>query len=157
MVAPGYVKDNFDGAGPKDSRFGPELSRVPDLERALVTNICKECHRPCGAVWTISLKTAATTLIHLLDWDFAGIGVRAAQRIGSLLMEEAFSTANHDTDWTEPPTTQEAILERAIAKLILLGRQVSVTPEQMIELLESGLSVVDLVEFMAACNKNCPD
>ncbi len=43
----------------------------------------------------------------------------------------------------------EAVLERAIVKLVLLGEQVGVGPGEMISLLDSGLSVVDLVEYMA--------
>jgi hypothetical protein len=103
------------------------------------------------------VTTAATpSTPRLLDWDYPGRRQGRAT-YWSLLMEEAYSGAKRDTNWAEPSATQEAILERAIAKLILLGRQVAVTPEQMIELLESGLSVVDLVEVMAARNKSCPD
>jgi hypothetical protein len=46
----------------------------------------------------------------------------------------------------------QALLERAVAKLVLLGRQVDVSPEQMIGLLESGLTVSELLEYLAARN-----
>lgn len=73
-------------------------------------------------------------------------------------MEEVYS-AKHETNVAEPlAATQEAILERAIAKLVMLGRRVGVTPEHMIALLESGLSVGELVEYMAARDgKACTD
>jgi hypothetical protein len=45
---------------------------------------------------------------------------------------------------------EEEILERAIAKLVLLGKQVGVGPEEMITLLESGMDVVELVEYLAS-------
>jgi len=71
-------------------------------------------------------------------------------------MEEVYS-AKHDINVAEPPaSTQEAILERAIFKLALLGGQAGVSPEQMIGLLESGLSVVELVEYMAATHGKGP-
>lgn len=46
-------------------------------------------------------------------------------------------------------------LESAIAKLVLLGQQVGVDAGQMIALLESGLSVVELVEYLASRNTRC--
>jgi hypothetical protein len=44
----------------------------------------------------------------------------------------------------------EAVLQRAIAKLVSLGRQVAVGPEEMISLLESGMDVVELVEYLSS-------
>ena len=44
---------------------------------------------------------------------------------------------------------QELVLERAITKLVLLGRQVGVDPDQMISMLESGMSAIELVEYLA--------
>jgi hypothetical protein len=42
------------------------------------------------------------------------------------------------------------VLERAVAKVILLGEQVGVGTEQMIRLLDSGLTVRELLEYLAA-------
>ena len=43
---------------------------------------------------------------------------------------------------------EREILERAVAKVVLLGEQVGVSVEQMILLLESGLTVGELVEYL---------
>ena len=65
-------------------------------------------------------------------------------------MEEAYSSDSRHTNLAETPTfADQEVLERAITKLVLLGRQVGVSPEQMIEMLEGGLSVVELVEYLA--------
>ena len=45
---------------------------------------------------------------------------------------------------------QEKTLRRAVAKLVLLGTQVGVSAGQMILLLESGLTVSELLEYLAA-------
>jgi len=45
-------------------------------------------------------------------------------------------------------------LERAVAKVILLGEQVGVGTEQMIRLLNSGLTVRELLEYLAARTGN---
>jgi hypothetical protein len=42
------------------------------------------------------------------------------------------------------------LLERAVAKVVLLGEQVGVGTEQMIRLLNSGLTVRELLEYLAA-------
>lgn len=71
-------------------------------------------------------------------------------------MGETHLSANVGSDVVESLNyAQEEVLERAIAKLVLLGKQVGVDPDQMISLLDSGLSVVDLVEYLAARNGHC--
>lgn len=66
-------------------------------------------------------------------------------------MEDVHPIATAGSGLAESPTfDQQAVLERAITKLILLGKQVGVSADQMISLLESGWSVVDLVDYMAA-------
>jgi len=45
---------------------------------------------------------------------------------------------------------QKRILERAVAKIVLLGEQAGVSIDQMILLLGSGLTVGELVEYLAA-------
>lgn len=46
---------------------------------------------------------------------------------------------------------QEACaLEQAVEKLVLYGWKVGVTPEEMISLLDSGISIRELLIFLAA-------
>jgi len=73
-------------------------------------------------------------------------------------MEQAGTTGNSRPDVTESQSfSEQEVLERAIAKLVLLGKQVGVSADQMIVLLESGLTMVELVECLAARNqKHCP-
>jgi hypothetical protein len=47
----------------------------------------------------------------------------------------------------------EKTLKRAVAKLVLLGAQVGVSAGQMILLLESGLTVSELLEYLVARNE----
>jgi len=71
-------------------------------------------------------------------------------------MEEAHSAPDRGVDVVESLTcAEEAVLERAVAKLVLLGEQVGVDASLMIALLESGMSVVDLVEYMASRKRQC--
>jgi hypothetical protein len=53
-----------------------------------------------------------------------------------------------------PPRTltcgQTEVLERAVGKLVLIGERVGVTPDQMILLLQSGLTVRELLDYLAA-------
>lgn len=66
-------------------------------------------------------------------------------------MGEAHSATNAVPEVIESLTyAEEEVLEHAIAKLALLGKQVGVGPEDMISLLESGMNVVDLVAYLAA-------
>jgi hypothetical protein len=41
-------------------------------------------------------------------------------------------------------------LQQAAEKLVRFGRQVGVTPEEMISLLDSGISIRDLLVFLAS-------
>jgi hypothetical protein len=53
----------------------------------------------------------------------------------------------------EKSEAQEArLLEEAVVKLVLYGRKVGVLPEQMIDLLDSGMSMSDLLAFLASKN-----
>ena len=47
------------------------------------------------------------------------------------------------------PAQQEA-LQRAVAKIVALGAQTGVSPDQMIQLLKSGLTVGELLEYLAS-------
>jgi len=49
----------------------------------------------------------------------------------------------------EPLTfAQQEVLERAVAKIVLLGELVGVSADQMILLLNSGLTVGELLEYL---------
>ncbi|HYU45981.1 MAG TPA: hypothetical protein VEK84_07365 [Terriglobales bacterium] len=51
----------------------------------------------------------------------------------------------------EPLTlAQQEVLERAVAKIVLIGELVGVNADQMILLLESGLTVSELLEYLGA-------
>jgi hypothetical protein len=51
----------------------------------------------------------------------------------------------------EPLTAaQEETLRRAVAKVVELGAQIGVTTDEMIQLLDSGLNVAELLEYLAA-------
>ncbi len=59
------------------------------------------------------------------------------------------SAARHDP--TESLTlAQKEALQRAVAKVVALGAQVGVSADQMILLLQSGLTVGELLEYLAA-------
>jgi hypothetical protein len=47
-----------------------------------------------------------------------------------------------------PVGSQQELLERAVAKLVLIGEQVGVSAGQMIVLLESGLTIGELLEYL---------
>ncbi|MGD0791489.1 MAG: hypothetical protein ABR920_06935 [Terriglobales bacterium] len=54
-------------------------------------------------------------------------------------------------DLTKPLTlARKEALQRAVAKIVVLGAQVGVSADQMIQLLESGLTVGELLEYLAA-------
>lgn len=60
-------------------------------------------------------------------------------------------TAALSRDLAEPLSlAQKRALRRAVAKIVLLGAQVGVTTDQMIELLKSGLTVGELLEYLSA-------
>ena len=42
------------------------------------------------------------------------------------------------------------LLEQTVEKLVRYGQQIGVTPEEMISLLDSGISIRDLFAFLAA-------
>ena len=54
----------------------------------------------------------------------------------------------------EPLTfAQQKVLERAVAKIVLLGELVGVSADQMILLLDSGLTVGELLEYLGSMTK----
>jgi hypothetical protein len=45
---------------------------------------------------------------------------------------------------------QQSVLETAVEKLLRFGELVGVTPEDMIRLLDSGLTIGELLDYLAA-------
>lgn len=43
---------------------------------------------------------------------------------------------------------QPEVLERAVAKVVVMGARVGVDADQMIEMLDSGMTVRDLLEYL---------
>jgi len=57
------------------------------------------------------------------------------------------------TDGSPPKDFDERdaiLLEQVVEKLVWYGQQVGVTPEEMISLLDSGISIKDLFAFLAS-------
>ena len=57
------------------------------------------------------------------------------------------------SDRSQPKDFDEkdaVLLERVAEKLVRYGQQVGVTPEEMISLLDSGISIKDLFAFLAS-------
>ena len=57
------------------------------------------------------------------------------------------------TDGSQPSDFDEKdaiLLERVAQKLVWYGQQVGVTPEEMISLLDSGISIKDLLAFLVS-------
>jgi len=77
-------------------------------------------------------------------------GQGMAQACGETSMAQMSFTLHTSCNLTDPVTLAEKeVLERAVAKIVLLGEQVGVGTDQMIRLLNSGLSVCDLLEYLA--------
>ena len=53
----------------------------------------------------------------------------------------------HPEDFDDEDT---CLLEQAVEKLVRHGQQVGVTPEEMISLLDSGITIRDLLAFLAS-------
>ena len=54
-------------------------------------------------------------------------------------------------DFVESLTAaQKEALHSAVAKIVALGAQTGVSPDQMIQLLKSGLTVGELLEYLAS-------
>ena len=64
---------------------------------------------------------------------------------------ELHLTAAMSREQAEPLTlAQKEALQRAVAKVVALGAQVGVSADQMIQLLQSGLTVGELLEYLTA-------
>ena len=49
------------------------------------------------------------------------------------------------------------VLERAVAKIILVGAEVGVGTDQMIELLDAGMTVEELLGYVLSLAQNSPE
>lgn len=49
------------------------------------------------------------------------------------------------------------VLERAVAKIILIGARVGVSADQMIQLLTAGMTVEDLLEHVLSLTQSLPE
>ncbi|MFZ0798805.1 MAG: hypothetical protein WCA13_10165 [Terriglobales bacterium] len=58
-----------------------------------------------------------------------------------------FTDSSQSTDFDE---IDPHLLEQTVEKLVRFGQEVGVTPEEMISLLDSGISIHDLLAFLAA-------
>jgi len=69
-------------------------------------------------------------------------------------MSHAFPVIGPDFDPVESLTVADReILERAVTKLALLGSQVGVDVNQMINMLECGMTVPELLAYLSDCNR----
>jgi hypothetical protein len=57
-----------------------------------------------------------------------------------------------DSDRNDLDEGDALLLERVVERLVRFGQQVGVTPEEMISLLDSGISIRDLLAFLASKN-----
>jgi hypothetical protein len=73
------------------------------------------------------------------------------QGLSTGMTTELHLTAAMSRDQAEPLTlAQKEALQRAVAKVVALGAQVGVSVDQMVQLLQAGLTVGELLEYLAA-------
>ncbi len=66
-------------------------------------------------------------------------------------MAELRYVLNASCDSSDPPAiAQREVLKRALAKLVLVAARSGVSTDDMIKLLESGMSVQELLEYVLA-------
>ena len=80
-----------------------------------------------------------------------GVETGHYQSQGSTAMTQLRLISNESSSSQDPLTLeQRQILEGALAKIVLIGEQVGVSADQMIKLLDAGMTVRELLEFIAA-------
>jgi hypothetical protein len=62
---------------------------------------------------------------------------------------ETYLSAANRSSAESLSSAQKEILQRAVSKIVALAAEVGVSPDQMIELLQSGLTVGELLEYLA--------
>jgi hypothetical protein len=81
-----------------------------------------------------------------MNW---GIIVPKSWSFSVTIEQDLTAAASRDLD--EPLTlAQKETLQRAVGKVVALGAQVGVSADQMIEMLGAGLTVGELIEYLAA-------
>jgi hypothetical protein len=86
-------------------------------------------------------------------WNVGPYGIQASvvQKWSNPMTTELRLTEAANRDLAEPlSVAQKEALQRAVAKIVALGEQVGVSADQMIDLLDSGLTVGELLEILAA-------
>ncbi|MGA3195392.1 MAG: hypothetical protein ABSD39_10365 [Terriglobales bacterium] len=63
-------------------------------------------------------------------------------------MTERGFLSGASTHTYDSPAVSDEVLERAVAKLVAAGARVGIGTDAMIKLLESGMSVQELVEYV---------
>lgn len=62
---------------------------------------------------------------------------------------EFLPAVHHDSAECLSPVQKQA-LQRAVAKIVTLGAQAGVSVDQMIQLLQSGLTIGELLDYIAS-------
>ncbi len=73
--------------------------------------------------------------------------------MAKLLFVARVSCDSPASGWLQP----SEVLERAVAKIILVGAKVGVSVDQMIELLDAGMTVEELLEYVLSLARNLPE
>jgi hypothetical protein len=80
----------------------------------------------------------------MLQTSWAASGIEGIQMLSQPVTVTQMGKAS------EPSTPQKDALRRAVIKVVASGERVGVSADEMIELLESGLTVGELLEYVAA-------
>jgi hypothetical protein len=96
----------------------------------------------CGTFLSISIPTEASARNALLRLFSKHLAQKHPEVIFSALVRETHTLNEEET----------RLMDQAIAKLVFVGDRVGVTPEEMISMLESGMSVSELLAFLASKN-----
>ena len=64
-------------------------------------------------------------------------------------MEPSQTSESLTQNWDRFGEERRLLLEQAVEKIVLFAQQVGVTPGEIITLLDSGVSICDLLAFLA--------
>ena len=79
---------------------------------------------------------------------------KPAHRAGLLSPMTEMRSASNGIDFSDPLTrNQPEVLRRAVAKVLVFGEQVGVSSDEMICLLEGGLTVKQLLNYLVSRQK----
>ena len=71
-------------------------------------------------------------------------------------MEKQSSASSSDSDQPGGPAPQtNEVLEHAVAKVVMVGAKLGVTVDEMIEFLDSGMTVEQLLEYVLEVPGDC--